>query len=399
MAKRSQWDTWVVVGAGHGGQALAAYLALRGEKVSLYNRSPEPIEAIRRRGGIKLGGSLGGTARLNQATSDLEEALDGARVVLVAVPASAHRQLARAMAPYLQADQIVVLNPGRTLGVVEFSHVLREAGAPPGITVAETDTFIFASRRVEPGVSHIHRVKKRVRLAALPAYRTGPVLRVLRRVLPQMVPARNVLETGICNIGAVFHPAPTLLNAGWIESSISFDYYHDGISSSVARALERLDAERLAIAEAYSVQAVPAKVWLATVYGSTGDSLHKAIQNTKAYRGLKAPKSLQHRYICEDVPASLVPLADLARTAGLRAHVIEAVITVAGAVAGVDWWLKGRTLASVGLGGMGVEDIIDFVNVGLRKVPHHHEIPRPAGEPGTEVATEAEAPAFAPEVP
>jgi len=399
MAKRSRWNSWVVIGAGHGGQALAAYLALRGEKVSLYNRSPEPIEVIRRRGGIKLEGALSGLARLECASCDLEEVLDGARIVLVVIPASAHRQLARAMAPYLQADQTIVLNPGRTLGAVEFSHVLREAGAPPAITVAETDTFVFASRRVEPGVSHINRVKRRVRVAALPAYRTAAVLNTLRRVLPQFVAARNVLETGICNIGSIFHPAPTILNSGWIESSVAFDYYHDGISPGVARALERLDSERLEIARAYSVKASPAKVWLASVYGSPGDSLHKAIQSTRAYRGLRAPRSLEHRYIFEDVPASLVPLTDLARVAGQRAHVMESIIILAGALAGVDWWLKGRTLASVGLGGLGVADIIDFVNVGLRKVPHHHEEPRSVGDLGPEVVAEADAPAFLPEVP
>ncbi|HCW51662.1 MAG TPA: NADP transhydrogenase subunit alpha [Clostridiales bacterium] len=367
---RSKRVSWAVIGAGHGGQALAAYLALKGEKVSLHNRSAGPVEAIRRQGGIRLRGAVTGFARLEVVSSDMEEALDGVRVILVTVPASAHRDLARAMAPYLQAGQIIILNPGRTLGAVEFQHVLRENGAPPGLTVAETETFIFASRRVEPGVSRINRVKRKVHLAALPAYRTASVLRQVRHVLPQFVAAANVLETGLSNIGAIFHPAPTLLNAGWIESASQFDYYHQGITRGVARALERVDEERLAIAESYRVRAVPARRWLAAVYGTRADDLYTAIQRTKAYGGLKSPASLEHRYVFEDVPMSLVPLADLARAAGRSAPVMESLITIACALTGVDWVKKGRTLASVGLGGMGVEEIIDFVKVGLRKVPH-----------------------------
>jgi opine dehydrogenase len=370
MAGRNPWRSWAVVGNGHGGQALAAYLALRGEKVSLYNRTPDSLEAIRRRGGIKLEGTISGFGELEVVSTDLEEVLDGVRIIMVVVPASAHRELARAMAPNLQAGQTVILNPGRTLGAVEFAHNLRAWGAPPGVSVADTDTFVFASRRVAPGVSRVHRVKKRVRLAGFPAYRTASILRVLQTVFPQFTAAVNVLETGVSNIGAIFHPAPTLLNTGWVESALEFDHYHDGITPGVARALEALDHERLDIARAYGVRTISARVWLASVYGSTGDCLHKAIQGTKAYRGLKAAPSLEHRYLYEDVPASLVPLADLARNAGHPARVIESLIILAGAVTGVDWWAKGRTLASIGLGELGVAEMIDYVNVGLRRVPH-----------------------------
>ena len=370
MAGRNPWKAWAVVGNGHGGQALAAYLALRGERVSLYNRTPESLEEIQRYGGVRVEGTISGFGEIELASTDLEEVLDGVRIIMVVVPASAHRELARTMAPYLQSGQTVVLNPGRTLGAVEFTHNLRAWGAPPGVAVADTDTFVFASRRVAPGVSRVHRVKKRVKLAGFPAYRTMSILRVLQTVFPQFTSAVNVLETGVSNIGAIFHPAPTLLNVGWVESALQFDHYHDGITPGVARALEALDQERLGIARSYGIRTVSARTWLASVYGSPGDCLHKAIQGTRAYRGLKAPPSLEHRYLYEDVPASLVPLADLARKAGHPARVIESLITLAGAVTGVDWWAKGRTLASMGLGELGVSELVDYVSVGLRRVPH-----------------------------
>jgi len=366
MAMWTKRKTWAVIGAGHGGQALAAYLALKGEKVSLYNRTPERLDGIRRLGGIHLEGIVEGFGRPKLVTSDLGEALDGAGVVMVVVPASAHNEVAQAMAPHVQSGQSIILNPGRTLGAVAFAHRLREADAPPDVVVAETDTFIFASRRLESGRSCIRGIKRRVRLAALPAIRTGQVLSAVRPTLPQFVAAGSVLETGLSNIGAIFHPAPALLNVSRIESALGFDYYSEGITGGVARALEALDAERMEVARSFRVTVLSAQAWLATVYGSVGETLHKAIQNTSAYIGLKGPESLNHRYIFEDVPTSLVPLADLARVAGRRARVAESLVTLAGAVTGVDWEVEGRTLASVGLGEMTVHDIREFVTVGLR---------------------------------
>lgn len=43
--------TYVVIGAGHGGKAMAAHLALLGCQVTLYNRTPERVAAIKARAG------------------------------------------------------------------------------------------------------------------------------------------------------------------------------------------------------------------------------------------------------------------------------------------------------------------------------------------------------------
>ncbi len=43
---------------------------------------------------------------------------------MVVTPSSAHRDVAAGLASYLQDGQIVVLNPGRTCGAIEFAKVL-----------------------------------------------------------------------------------------------------------------------------------------------------------------------------------------------------------------------------------------------------------------------------------
>ena len=241
-------STIAVIGAGNGGQAMAGFLALKGFGVNLWNRSGSKVNLLNKIGGIVLEGQVTGFATPNLMTSDIGEAVHGARLIMVTVPASGHRDVAAQMAPYLSDGQIIVLNPGRTGGALEFRQVLLKNNCNCDVTIVETSTFIYASRTTAEGVSHIYGIKQRVPVAALPATRTIEVLRVLRKAYPQFIPAENVLFTGFDNIGAVFHPLPVLLNAGRIESKVAYEHYRDGVTPSVARVLEALDRERLAIA-------------------------------------------------------------------------------------------------------------------------------------------------------
>ena len=54
-----QQTRYTVIGAGNGGKSMAAHLALMGFPVTLYNRTPEHIAAIKARGGIELEGCDG----------------------------------------------------------------------------------------------------------------------------------------------------------------------------------------------------------------------------------------------------------------------------------------------------------------------------------------------------
>ena len=56
----SKSTRYAVIGAGNGGKAMAAHLALKGFQVNLYNRSSDHIAAIKARGGIELESNDGG---------------------------------------------------------------------------------------------------------------------------------------------------------------------------------------------------------------------------------------------------------------------------------------------------------------------------------------------------
>src|SRR3972149_3807544 len=122
-------ENYTVIGAGHGGKAMAAHLALMGFRLTLYNRTFDHVAALKARGGIDLESVEGGPhgfARLALVTSDLGEALQSAQMIMVVVPSSAHADVAKAAAPHLKDGQIIVLHPGRTCGALEFVKALHD---------------------------------------------------------------------------------------------------------------------------------------------------------------------------------------------------------------------------------------------------------------------------------
>lgn len=360
---------YTVIGAGHGGKAMASHLALMGHQVTLFNRTDAHIAAIRARGGIHLtiasGQTPDGFGPLHLVTSDMEEALSEAEIVMIVVPASAHRDISHEAAPYLKDGQLVVLNPGRTCGAIEFAHVLRKQGCMAEVTLAETGTFIYASRSDGPAQARIFRIKDAVPLAALPSTRTQRVLHALCPAYPQFIDGENVLHTSLNNMGAIFHPALALLNAGRIESTHGhYQFYIDGVTPSVARVLETLDRERVTVAAALGIRAITATEWLRMAYDARGSTLREAIYNNPGYHGIKAPANLEHRYIFEDVPMSLVPIAALGHQYGVQVRGIEAIIRLACIIHRTDYWRRGRTLDKLGLENLSVEELTAYVTHG-----------------------------------
>lgn len=360
---------FAVIGAGHGGKAMAAHLALMGFKVSLYNRTASHIEVIKKRGGIELDGAEGvphGFGKLERVTSNISDAIRNVPVIMVVLPSSAHAEIAAAMAPYLRKGQIIVLHPGRTCGALEFSKVIRDAGCKADVTIAEAETFIYAARSDGPAAARIFRIKEAIPLAALPATRTQLVLDAINEAYPQFIDGVDVLNTSLNNMGAIFHPALTLLNAGWIEATHGdYQFYIDGVTPSVARMLEVLDRERVTVASALGIRARTALEWLKLAYDTDGEDLHEAIHNQPGYYGIKAPPTLNHRYLFEDIPMSLVPIASIGKRYGVAVGGMESIIKIGSIIHRTDYWRRGRTVEKLGLDQWSVSELTRFVQEGV----------------------------------
>jgi opine dehydrogenase len=341
---------FAVLGAGHGGLAMAGHLGIMGFDVRLFNRTTARLEAVIARGGVEVEGEeIHGFGPVTLASSEMAEVIRGADVIMVVVPATAHHFMAERCAPHLRDGQTVVLNPGRTLGAIAFVQALRHFGCQADVTVAETQTFLYASRITGPGQARIFRIKNSIPLATVRAHRIPRCLALIRTAFPQFVPGDSVFKTSFNNIGAVFHPALMILNTGWVEDPSDFEFYYQGTTPSVATVLEALDAERVAVAAALGFQAMTAREWLYFAYDAVGATLGQAIHANPGYRGILAPHRMEMRYLTEDVPCSLVPMSSLGRKFGVETPIMDALIVLASAIHRKDYRKEGRTVESLGI--------------------------------------------------
>jgi len=359
-----QHPTWAVLGGGNGGQSLAGYLALKGFSVRLYDIFQETINAINDQGGIRLEGSVQGLGKLSLATTDISQALAGADIVMVVAPALAHSDIASSCAPYLADGQLVFLHPGATGGCLAFKQVLDRSGVTARVTLAEANSLLYACRCPQAGQATVLGVKRALTVAALPATENSRALAMLNTAFPQMRAGSNVLETSLANPNAIMHPAPTLLNTSMIESGRDWLYYWDGITPSIGAFVEALDRERLMVGQAFGLDLAAICQWYKEAYNANGDTLCEAVKNNPAYSGVKGQSTLRTRYLLEDIPMGLVPMAALAAAAGVDVPMINLVIQLGECLVGGNLTAKARTLEALGLAGKSVDDILRLVNTG-----------------------------------
>lgn len=359
---RGEKMTIAVIGAGNGGQALAGHLAAMGHCVRLYDRDVAKTIELNRKKLISLCGVLQLEGKIELASPDIEKVIAGADLIMIATTAIAHRSLASQMAPILEEEQIVVLNPGRTCGALEFKNTLNQAGLAKHVYVAEAQTLIYACRAIETGKVNIIGEKDKVFLSAFPASDTEHVLKVLKPIFPCFYPAKNVLQTSFENVGAMFHPTVVLFNEAAIERGNEFYFYRD-MTDGLSRMIEEADKERLAVAAAYGISPISAFDWVSYAYdGVEGKTLCERMHNNPAYYEILAPKTIDCRQITEDIPTGIIPLAELGKIAGVPTPLFDSLITMCSVLLNRDFYSEGRTLGRLGLENCSVEDIIKKIH-------------------------------------
>lgn len=351
-----------VIGAGNVGRAMAAHLTIKGYDVNLFNRTEEHIQFLKNDNRIEICGLIEGMPEIKLITSNIQKAIENVDLIMVTTPAYGHISLAKIMGPYLKKDQLIILNPGRTLGSLEFYKAINKYNKYN--IVSEAQTILYTTRYCDLN-SEVFAIKNRVSLATFPACETQKVLEILKPIYPQYTEAKDILATGFNNVGAILHPAPTILNVGGIENNeIHFKYYYGGITPTIAQFMESMDKERIEIAKCCGYNVFSVKDWLFDVYGSKGRNLYEAIQNTDAYRLIDAPEKVQHRYILEDIPTGLVPMSSIGEKIQRPTPYINSIIELASKLMKTNFRHLGRTLENCGISEMTLEELKNYIRYG-----------------------------------
>jgi opine dehydrogenase len=360
-----------ILGAGHGGCAAAADLGKRGYSVRLHARNPERLAPLRAQGGIAARGIAEGLVAIDLLTGDVGEAVRGADLVMLVVPAVAHSNYARALAPLIDGSQPLFINPGHTGGGLHFLQELRDAGYRGPVRSCETVTLTYITRMEGPGLVNIYSTTKRLRFAALPGRELADLFALIKPLYPEIQQATSVLETGLSNLNAVFHPPGMIMNAGWIQhTSGNFLFYREGFTDAIGRVTAAVDAERMAVAKALGVPTVPFidvfyQAGLTTKGARDSGDISRACRESEPNKTISAPSSLAHRYLHEDVGYGLVPIAALGRLVGVTTPTIAALVELAGLAVGVDYMRDGLTLERLGLAGKSPSELLRFVQEGV----------------------------------
>ena len=338
--------TVFVCGAGHQGLSMAAHLALSGIEVRLWNRSQKNIQEVLNTGIIHCNGIVKGDAIISKVSYNMADVVSD--FVMVTTPSSAHKDIAREIAPYVHRDMVVILNPGRTFGAIEFAEELKKQGVEELPHIAEAQTIVYTCRKSGPNSTSILALKKDVEIAAI----RGSSINYIMERMPDCLRSYfkivdSVGMTSLSNVGMVLHCAPMIMNIGWIESDkVDFKYYYDGISCSVARFLEKIDTERQVVARAGGFEIESVREWMIRTYGVAGNNLLECIRNNEAYKEIDAPPTIESRYIFEDVPNGLVPVEAMGLEYGVPTPNITTIIDLACSVMDVDYRARGRRFTS-----------------------------------------------------
>ena len=355
-----------VLGAGSGGCATAADLSLRGYKVNLWNRSYDRIMPILKSGGIELTGRVRkqGFAKLNKITwgDHIKEAIQGVDVIIITVPAYGHEDVAVRCAPYLHDGQIIVLNPGY-FSSLEFAKTLRSMGVKRRVKIAETSTLTYACRKVSPFKVDVIITTKFFLFCTFPSKDVEEAIDIFKQLYPSAIQAINVLEAFLNNPNPIVHPIGVLLNLGCIERLERFYFYKEGVTPSVAKVIQAIDNERLALCKALGFRQISTKERLIRgEYAKEGTI--QEMYNKSVLGCIKAPSTIHSRYITEDIPYGLVTWASLGDLLKVLTPTMKSIIQLFSVITQTDYYEKGRTVKKLGISELNAEELNRFLAEG-----------------------------------
>jgi len=375
-------DLIAVLGGGNGGHAIAANLSLAGFKVNFFElpRFAESFEKVLRTKEIQIQGiSIDGVAKLNLATTDIQQAIKDAEVIFVITPAFGHKAMAEVCAPFVQDGQIIVLMPGSG-GSLEFINIFKQRKVKREVTFAESCTLPYGARLKGPGHVSVLINAMILPTGVFPSKKTEEVIPKLKQFYQMIIPAKDVLEAAINNPNPIVHPVATLLSATRIEHSKGeFCLYAEGMTPAVARAYESLNQERLSICKTlgYKLYHWDNLEFKDYNLGETEEECRYRILNTSMdaafgkdgiYAGIKmkGPEHLKDRYVTEDVPYGMVLLSTLGDLLGVPTPTHDAVIQLASVINRTDYWKIGRGMRQLGLSTLNKKGLKKFLLEGKK---------------------------------
>ncbi|RJX25384.1 MAG: hypothetical protein C4554_07505 [Dethiobacter sp.] len=358
-----------VLGGGNGAHMMAGDLMLAGHLVNFYEHPlfAEKFSTTLETKIIKVSGiGRTGDAKIHCVTTDMAEALKDVELVNVVIPASGHDLFFEEMIPHLVDGQVVIVWSG-DFGSLRLAQLIKEKRPELKVMIAETNTLPYGTRLKGPAEVELLLTAPRVIIAAFPATQTEKIMEKLKPLFPALEPTASVLTAAFSNPNPICHPPGSLLNTGRIQySGGNFYMYREGITEAVARVIRSVYNETAALAGALGYRVLEYEDRdFRTTCSIMGVAFQASFDTIGVIGDIIGPKSIQDRYITEDLPFGLVPMSQLGDWLGVPTPVIDAIINIGSVVCQDNFWESGRTLEKLGIAGLDREGIRKYVHEGV----------------------------------
>jgi opine dehydrogenase len=262
----------------------------------------------------------------------------------------------------------VVFLPPATFGSVIFAAAARDAGNTAAVAFAETGTLPWLTRKHGPFEVAITIRAKRLPVGVFPLVTADHALDVIGRAFPGVIePCGDALSAALMNAGPIIHPPLIVMNAGPIGHFESWDIHKEGTQASIRRVTDALDAERIAVRKGFGYAAPHFP--LAHHYAGEGEpwmygrGSHDRLTDSGDWR--ERIVLTDHRYMREDLRLGLSFLVSVAELAGVATPLAFSFLAIGGAICGEDFTEGGRTLATLGLGHLGRDELQTLLREGF----------------------------------
>lgn len=392
-----------VLGGGAVGKTLAADCKLAGREVRLYSRSPKSIQYVERTGilldGIQrnlYGFERSGRAFLDVVTNDMAEAVRGAKLILISVPALAHEDYLRKLVPLLEDGMIIHTFPDNYASLL-LRKLMREAGCTKDVIVGGWSSAPYGTRIEKVAgfwTNHVG-VKYRaisLRGACLPMTDIATFMDSVD-YLPCMesvtkgdgpVAGDTMLDIGFSNVNPVIHVPASLLGVSSMENwevygnaPGSYSMYSHGLCPSICRTQYQFYKEECAIADAIGIKYPEYKyeqffsrrsILTAEYMGLDASGSDNVVfpLDKPCDEGNTGPDNINHRYITEDIPVGCKIYSELGAKFGVPTPVIDSMIVIGSAFHEKDLRATSKySLDYLGIGTMTLPELRDYLYRGI----------------------------------
>ncbi|MEO6985305.1 MAG: NAD/NADP octopine/nopaline dehydrogenase family protein [Paralcaligenes sp.] len=336
-----------IIGAGAVAYGTAAYLAQAGHDPMLWSPSGKRTAEFTTGKPLVAKNAIDGIFPVRVAAS-CAEAVEQADVVLIALPGYGHKFALEAAAPYVRQGQAVIISSHTSFSALYLSKLLAARGIRAPI-IAWGTTLTTGSQASLTEVN-VNTVRQKIDIATVPqsAINEGHAL-CTKLFGDRFVKRDGLLAIALSNLNPQNHLGIALLNLTRMERGEQWGQ-GENITPTVGRLIEALDLERLAIAKAFGLSVRTVREHFSLSFHVPVASVSEMNQEMhRQGRGGYGPKTVNSRYILEDVPFGLLPTALLGRLAAQPALLHESGIAIFSASYGRDFTLENDLLPALGL--------------------------------------------------